>query len=379
MRYTRSNGPFPRCTILLGALLLWQCTEGEAAMSTANGANAAGASGIGASGTAGLAGPTAGSLSGGSPGSVGMAGTTGGTLAGGSGGVGSTAGAGAAGTVNTPPTAGGGSGGFAAGAGGADAGSSGAAAGPATPSSGCGTADVPPSGPVDIEVDGTARELAVRVPASYDPEHPYRLVLAWHGLGGTATQTVSAFGLASRSEDSAIFIAGQALESQSGQQAGFASWATDGTDIEYARALIEWAKANYCIDGDRVFSIGVSNGGMMTNMVGCALGDLVRGNAAIAGGGPRPYVREACVGPVAAWITHGNQDNNVPFSYGEMSRDQWLELNGCDMTSMAVMPGPCLEYQGCADGYPVQFCEHDGGHTVPDFAAEAVWAFFSGF
>jgi poly(3-hydroxybutyrate) depolymerase len=92
-----------------------------------------------------------------------------------------------------------------------------------------------------------------------------------------------------------------------------------------------------------------------------------------------PYVREPCVGPVAAWITHGNQDNNVPFSYGEMSRDQWVELNQCDTATMAVTPGSCLEYQGCADGYPVQFCEHDGGHTVPSFTAEAVWTFFERF
>jgi polyhydroxybutyrate depolymerase len=69
----------------------------------------------------------------------------------------------------------------------------------------------------------------------------------------------------------------------------------------------------------------------------------------------------------------------VPFSYGEMSRDQWLELNQCDTATMPVMSGSCEEYQGCADGYPVQFCEHDGGHTVPSFTAQAVWTFFARF
>lgn len=367
----RPNRKLLRPAISVAALLLCHCSADDGVMASGIRDSA----GSGAGGMTGIAGAGAGSLSAGNSGSAGWAGT-GGSLAG-AGAAGRTGDTGVAGTGNTPPIAGAsaGSGGALAGTGGA-AGSGGAAAGPAMPSSGCGTVDVPPSGSVEIEVGGTPREFAVSVPSVYDPDHPYRLVLAWHGLGGTAMQTVSGFGLASRSGDSAIFIAGQALQAQSGQQAGFASWNTDGTDVEYARALIEWAKMNYCIDGDRVFSIGVSNGGMMSNIVGCQLGDLVRAMAAIAGGGPRPYVREPCVGPVAAWITHGNQDNNVPFSYGEMSRDQWVQLNQCDTASMPAMPGSCLEYQGCADGYPVQFCEHDGGHTVPSFTAEAVWAFF---
>jgi polyhydroxybutyrate depolymerase len=40
------------------------------------------------------------------------------------------------------------------------------------------------------------------------------------------------------------------------------------------------------------------------------------------------------------------------------------------------MPGTCVEYQGCDMGFPVQFCEFDGGHMVPAFTGEAAWKFF---
>jgi poly(3-hydroxybutyrate) depolymerase len=85
-----------------------------------------------------------------------------------------------------------------------------------------------------------------------------------------------------------------------------------------------------------------------------------------------------CNGQIAAWIAHGNTDNNVPFSYGEASRDYWLDANGCDAQA-SPYSSDCLEYQGCDDGYPVQFCEHDGGHLVPSYTGEAAWAFFAQF
>jgi poly(3-hydroxybutyrate) depolymerase len=254
-------------------------------------------------------------------------------------------------------------------------GGSGATVGPdPVPSEGCG-ANAPASGSFTIDVQGTTREYVVQVPTAYDMNRPYKLVFAWHGLGGTATMTARGwFGLGARANDSAIFIAGQAQG-----QGMSASWAIhpDESDMDYTRAMLEWAKANYCIDTSRVFSIGVSNGGMMSNIVGCELGELFRAIAVIAGGGPQGYATTPCKGQVAAWITHGNQDNNVPFSYGVRSRDYWIGANHCRSETAAAPPDPCLEYQGCDDGFPVQFCEHDGGHTVPGFTGEAAWNFFA--
>ncbi len=152
------------------------------------------------------------------------------------------------------------------------------------PSDGCG-ADSPLSGNFTIDVQGTTREYTVKAPDNYDSNTPYRLIFAWHGLGGTASMTArNWYGLEARANNSAILIAGQA---QAGTgQGGFASWAIhpDESDMHYTRAMLEWAEVNYCIDTGRVFSIGMSNGGMMSNIVGCELGDLFRAIAVVAGG-----------------------------------------------------------------------------------------------
>jgi polyhydroxybutyrate depolymerase len=44
-----------------------------------------------------------------------------------------------------------------------------------------------------------------------------------------------------------------------------------------------------------------------------------------------------------------------------------------------VGPDACVAYQGCDEGYPVHWCEFPGGHTVPQFASDAIWKFFSKF
>jgi poly(3-hydroxybutyrate) depolymerase len=285
-------------------------------------------------------------------------------------------GAEAAGTSMAMPAGGSGAGGSS----GAPESDAGSAQPPGASSMGCGQTDVPESGDKTIDVDGVEREYIVTVPSEYDPIKPYRLVFAWHGLGGTAQQMASSYyGLATRSEGSAIFIAAQGLPG-TGQQSGLAAWSNTGdSDIAFTRKLLEWAKESYCIDDTRVFSIGMSNGGLMSNVVGCELGNSFRAIVAMSGGGPQGYAAKPCTGQVAAWISHGNTDNNVPFSYGEMSRDYWTMANHCGAATVPALPGTCLEYQDCDPGFPVQFCEFDGGHMVPSFAGEAGWKFFSQF
>ncbi len=259
------------------------------------------------------------------------------------------------------------------------AGDAGGIGGPAMASAGCGNMSPPPAGNNMIDVDGMQRAYIVKLPAEYDANKPHRLVFAWHGLGGTSMQIAGSFyGLAARAGNSAIFIAPQGLPNP--QQNNLAAWSNTGDrDITFVRKVLDWAKANYCVDAKRVFSIGMSNGGMMSNIVGCELGDTFRAIAAMSGGGPRGYAMKPCVGTVAVWISHGNKDNNVPFSYGQMSRDYWTKTNKCGTETIPAMPGTCLEYQGCDPNFPVQFCEFDGGHMVPAFTGEAAWKFFERF
>jgi poly(3-hydroxybutyrate) depolymerase len=246
------------------------------------------------------------------------------------------------------------------------------------PSSGCGKATWPASGNFNIDVSGTMRAYIVKIPTNYDTNRPYRLIFAWHGLGGTAQQ-IAQFGyyqLEAPSAGSAIFVSGQGLDTGGG-----AGWPnTGGQDVNFVRALVDWMKSNYCVDQGRIFSVGMSYGGIMSNTLGCQMGGIFRAIAPMAGSGPFQFgTGAACVGQVAAWLTHGTADPTVAYDAGVGSKETWRTRNHCQTTSQATTPAPCVAYDGCDPGYPVHWCSWDGGHTIPTFAAGAIWNFLAQF
>ena len=56
-----------------------------------------------------------------------------------------------------------------------------------------------------------------------------------------------------------------------------------------------------------------------------------------------------------------------------------LKQNNCGTQTKPVDPSPCVEYQECTSGFPVVWCEWDGDHATPSFAASAVADFFKQF
>ena len=250
-------------------------------------------------------------------------------------------------------------------------------AGPPTSSSGCGATTWPANGNFTIDVAGAMRAYIVKIPAAYDTNKPYKLVFAWHGLGGTAQQ-IAQFGyyqLESPSAGSAIFVSGQGLETGSG-----AGWPnTNGQDVAFVRALVDAMKKSYCIDEKRIFSVGMSYGGIMSNTLGCQMGGIFRAIAPMAGSGPSRFGGNTCTGQVAAWLAHGTQDTVVTFAAGQASRDFWRGANHCSDASVPASPAACVSYEGCDPGFPVHWCQFDGGHTIPSFSGQAIWNFFLQF
>jgi poly(3-hydroxybutyrate) depolymerase len=228
------------------------------------------------------------------------------------------------------------------------------------------------------------REFIAALPDNYDPGTPHRLVFAFHGLTGTASQIAGGFGggfygLESRM-DNTVFVAPQGLGTD--EDPGATGWPNnDGRDIAFVEAMLDFLESNYCIDSARIFSIGFSYGGIMSNTIACQLGSRFRAVAPMAGA-LFSFGQNSCVDePVAAWFAHGSEDMDITLDQGETARDALLDSNGCDTSSepVAAEPSPCVAYQGCADGYPVHWCVYDAGHVLPDFAPEGAAAFFSSF
>jgi len=386
---------YPRLSLVLTLGLVTACslessTNDESPLPTAGsgGSGQSGSNGAGAGGTS-TAG-TGGSTSGGSAGS----GTGGAVTNGGSAG---TATGGSVASGGSPSTGGAGSGGASAGVGGATGGSAGSTAagtggsstagsgggGGAAPTSGCGVTTYPPSGDATMMVDGIARDYIVKLPDAYDPATPYRLVFAFHGRTGTAEQIATGFGggyygLEQRIGDTTILVSPQGLGTE--EDPADTGWPnSDGRDIAFVRAMIASLSSSYCVDSTRIFTTGMSYGGIMSNTIGCEMSDVFRGLASIAGA---MFGRNGCDGqPIATWMTHGTADETVTYESGEAARDNFLEQNHCDtaIEPVATEPEGCVAYQGCDAGYPVVWCTHDGGHTIPSYSGQAISDFFSQF
>jgi poly(3-hydroxybutyrate) depolymerase len=333
-----------------------------------------------------MGGATAGVGGGGAGAGAGGAGN-GGKAGAGAGGAGNggKAGAGAGGAGNGGAGAGGagnaGKGG--AGAGGSSAGTGGGGAGGSgSKSTGCGKS-APSEGRRTITSGGMNREYVLALPNNYDPNRAYRLIFTWHWRGGNANDVVTSsvslgpyYGLESRSGGSAIFVSPEGLVDN-----GTSGWANpNGRDIQFLEDMLAYFNANLCIDQQRIFSTGFSYGGMMSIAVGCALGGVFRAVAPFSGAAYSGC--EAGTNPVAFWGAHGTAngaDGVVPIANGRSARDEFLERNGCGTGTMSVSPSPCVTYQGCRAGYPVTWCEFNGGHTTWAPESQAVWDFFAQF
>jgi hypothetical protein len=85
---------------------------------------------------------------------------------------------------------------------------------------------------------------------------------------------------------------------------------------------------------------------------------------------------------VAFWGAHGTAngaDGVVPIADGRAARDEFLARNGCGTATTPVNPSPCVTYSGCRAGYPVTWCEFNGGHSPWSPAGQGVWDFFAQF
>ena len=317
-------------------------------------------------GTGGTPGPAA---SGGTNGSGGRIGPgTGGTSSGGqvgSGGAsgGATASGGVAGTTAS------GTGGRAApgGAGGNSAGGGSGAAGAtgATPSAGCGKTRTLQNGTITLPFNNASRKYILRVPAAYDNNQPYRLVVAFAWSGGSASQVVSAnyFTFATLDSKNTIFAAPDAAD-------GAGTWSNG--DVAFTDAILTQLEGDLCIDKNRVFATGFSFGGGMAMALACTRADVFRAVAFFSGADLTNSCPATLTKPIAYYASQASQDSGgMPATStitGEKKQAQFAAVNGCmpepasTTFPAAGQPHTCTNYKGCSAGHPTEYCVFNGPH-----------------
>jgi len=373
---------------------------GHRAGGKSNGAGGSMSSG-GSTGAAGSTNTGGSSSTGGSPSTGGSLSTAGSTSVGGwpgAGGMHSSGGTGAGGA--SVGTAGSGT----SGAGSGTAGSGGTGSVGALKSAGCGktpsiaSSDYNNGHHIAITAGGMQREYVLNVPTSYNNATPYKLIIAYHQLSGTADDVYKSqyYHLLSLSNDSTIFVAPNGQQGgQNCTQASGCGWANpNNTDLQLADAIVAQIEDNFCVDKNRIFAIGWSAGGSMAYKTACErplsapANGYVRGVAVYSG----QQLSGNCTpsAPVAYYASHGTQDTVIGYNLGVSLAQTYAGVNGCTwMTPTKVTSGPhvCTSMTGCTTGYPLEFCSFNGPHTPdPDtgqsassWAYQEVWTFLSQF
>lgn len=375
-------------------------SPGSGGHTSSGGATGSGGS-VSSGGTTGSGGGSGGSASGGETGSGGVA--SGGTSAGsggsasggstGNGGSGATTGTG--GDKATGGSNGGGPGaGGHKGMGGADAGGAGSGGAAAGGSSGTGTcpATVMKAGDTTkmIKVGSLTREYILHIPSGYTGTTPVPFVVDFHPIGGSDTSWRSGSPYPAVIDKEGVVSAFP--NGEPSPNLGNA-WDVEGCcntadDVAFTRALVTEVESIVCVDTKRVYAVGFSMGGGMSNYLGCHAADLF---AAI---GPASFdLTMQNVGdckpsrPLTVIEWRGKNDTVVPYAGGHsalvtgMALDflgaagtfqKWASFDMCTGSPSAADANNCQTYSQCAAGVQVTLCtDNNGGHEAAK--ANVVW------
>jgi len=240
------------------------------------------------------------------------------------------------------------------------------------PSPGCGTTATLQSGTITLG----SRNYILNVPADYDSNHPYRLILGFHGANGRSSDVAGDyFGLLPLSEGSTIFVAANA-------NGGL--WSAT-TDVAYVDDILAQVTAALCIDTSRIMMEGFSQGAAMAWTIACSRPNVFRAMVGHSGGGvTSPTTCE----PIAYLGSLGLSD--IGGNSQATQTDPFARWNGCTVETLPTAPTGshvCTDYEGCPAADPVRWCSYDGGHTPSPTDAgqsrswmpEEVWAFVNRF
>jgi polyhydroxybutyrate depolymerase len=218
------------------------------------------------------------------------------------------------------------------------------------------------SNPDYIFYDGQMRFFNVCLPSSYDPLNSYPLVFVFHGGGGNGKNIEDTTGFTKKADDEKFIVVypygtGRLNKILLTWNCGFCcGYALENNidDVGFIRALYEHLEVEYSIDPNMVYATGISNGGIMSYLVGAELSDIFAAIAPVAAqiGGQATEDDELWQipepdKPVSVIAFNGMSDTRVPYDggrplkgsahvYSWMSTNEsisfWVELNGCNAT-----------------------------------------------
>lgn len=248
----------------------------------------------------------------------------------------------------------------------------------------------------NLTVGSTGRKALVHVPASYNPQTPTPVVVDLHGRTGWASQQAGLSHSKAKSDaEGFIVIYPESATSPTAWNAGGGccdpAAANQVDDTGFIAALLDEAVARLCVDPDRVYAMGLSNGGYLAYRLACELGDRFAAIGSVAG----LLSLQSCAPTRAMPVfqVHGTQDSIVSYDWVDETVNYWKVTNGCSTISTTYQQGDatCVTHSGCTGGADVVLCTiQGGGHQWPGgealpflgtksddlIATDRIWDFF---
>lgn len=256
--------------------------------------------------------------------------------------------------------------------------------------------------------DGETREYRVYIPSAYDGTTPVPLVFNLHGYGSNNVEQEQ-YGDFRAIADTANFIIvhPMGLVDLFGSTHWNAFGTSDVDDVGFLSSLIDTIYAAYNIDGNRIYSTGMSNGGFMSHKLACLLSGRIAAVASVTGSITLTEI-DACITnhPMPVMQIHGTADETVPYDGNVIFMPvedvvaHWVSFNECTNEPITTELPDIDPTDGCTVthylyedgllGSTVEFYKvTNGGHTWPgsafdigettyDFnASKEIWRFFS--
>ena len=278
---------------------------------------------------------------------------------------------------------------------------------PAAPSAGCGTEQKPGNDEKTIATADGERSYRINIPRDYEISTPLPLVIGFHGNGSDGAEFQNYTGLPTLPAIT-VFPDGDLNDGKRSWQG--APYASGADDVAFVADLLDSIESEHCIDLNRVYATGKSNGGGMVSVLACNLRDRFSAFAPVAGA-YYPQSTEGCdySTPTPMLAIHGTGDATMHYEGGHRQGEDypgvrewiqpWAEASGCEKTKERQVgrkgedvvrtlwtqcteetPAP-VELYSVADGghvWPGEVVYSGGGYATKGFSAtDTIWDFFT--
>lgn len=270
---------------------------------------------------------------------------------------------------------------------------------------------------ISLTVDGRVRTARLHLPNPMPEVRKVPLVLSFHGLlgDGDGQQALSQLNHVSNENGFiAVYPEGYQRSWNDGRRDTPSN--RDGVkDVKFVRALLDHLEKTYPVDKNKVFALGMSNGGFFAQRLGCVMASRFAAIATVASVMPKTSAKRCKPAkPLSVLMIMGTADPLVPYRGGRFGRATllsakasaklWRERARCKKPVEAALPDTAedgtttrvLVANKCRAGTAVKlYSVQGGGHTWPggpqylpeatigrtsrDFdASRTIWTFFAG-